>query len=129
MKNKRFRILFIMLLLTVIAFPACAEAVGNKVMIDLTPIVQAAVQALIGLLATIITAKVIPWIKAKTTVQQQQALAAAARMAVYAAEQVYGSGCGQEKLAYAQRWLLSRGYDLDFAAIEAAVREMNVDSQ
>lgn len=89
--------------------------------VDLTPILQ----ALIGLLATIITVKVIPWIKARTTAQQQAGLAAMARTLVYAAEQIYGAGRGTEKLAYVQQQLAARGYTVDIDAIEAAVRQMS----
>lgn len=95
-------------------------------MIDLTPIFQ----AIIALLAALVTTKLIPWIKSKTSYQQQQNLAAAARIAVYAAEQLYGSGNGETKLEYAIKALEGIGYHLDKAvlrlAIENAVRAMNV---
>lgn len=87
--------------------------------IDLTPIFQ----ALIGLLATIITCKVIPWIKAKTSNEQQQMLQVTVRTLVYAAEQIYGAGKGEEKLGYVVRNLQTRGFTVDIAEIEAAVKE------
>lgn len=86
--------------------------------IDLTPIIQ----AIIGLLAAIITAKVIPWLKAKTTTEQQIMLEAAVRTAVFAAEQIYGAGKGREKLEYAQTYLANHGYNVDLDEIEAAVQ-------
>lgn len=86
-------------------------------MIDFTPIIQ----AIIALLAALITAKLIPWLKAKTTVEQQYKIEAAVRTAVYAAEQIYGAGNGREKLYYAQRYLRSHGYDVDVDLIEATV--------
>lgn len=89
-------------------------------LIDLTPVVQ----AVLALLATLVTARLIPWIKSRTTAQQQQALAAAADVLVYAAEQVYGAGHGAEKLAYVADGMAARGYAVDMAAIEAAVRRM-----
>ena len=89
--------------------------------IDLTPILQ----ALIGILAAIITAKVIPWIKARTTVSQQILIDAAVKMAVMAAEQLYGAGTGAQKLEYAQTYLAGKGYTVDRAAIEAAVKELS----
>ena len=58
-------------------------------MIDLTPIFQ----AVIALLAALITYKLIPWIKSRTTKQQQENLYAAARIAVYAAEQLFAGLC------------------------------------
>lgn len=86
--------------------------------IDLTPILQ----AIIGLLAAIITAKVIPWIKAKTTNEQQNMIEAAVRTAVFAAEQIYGAGKGREKLEYAKEYLAKHGYNVDMDEIEAAVQ-------
>lgn len=88
--------------------------------IDLTPILQ----ALIGLLAALITAKVIPWIKSKTTTQQQILLQATVDILVSAAEQLYGAGHGPEKLQYVKNELELRGFNIDTAAIEAAVREL-----
>jgi LysR family transcriptional repressor of citA len=54
-------------------------------MIDLTPIIN----AVIALIAAIISVKVIPWIKAKTTNEQQAMMRAAVKTAVFAAEQLY----------------------------------------
>lgn len=87
--------------------------------IDLTPIIQ----AVIALLAAIVTYKLIPWIKAKTTNEQQALLRAAVKTAVFAAEQMYGAGNGEQKLDYVVNWLNERGYTADRAAIEAAVGE------
>ena len=56
--------------------------------IDLTPILQ----AVIGLIAALITIKVIPWIKARTTAEQQALLLATTKTLVFAAEQIYGGG-------------------------------------
>lgn len=90
-------------------------------MIDLTPILQ----AVIGLLAALITAKVIPWIKSKTTAQQQATLALVVDVLVYGAEQIHGSGAGQQKIQYVKDELEKRGYTVDIAQIEAAVKRMN----
>ena len=68
-------------------------------MIDLTPIFE----AILALLATLVTYKLIPWIKARTTAEQQSLLAATVKTLVYAAE--------------------ARGFTADRAAIEAAVKE------
>lgn len=93
--------------------------------IDLTPIVQ----AIIALLAALVTHKLIPWINSKTTEKQRENLEAAARTAVFAAEQIYGAGGGEKKLEYAIDKLRESGFDLDKdalrAAIEAAVYGMN----
>lgn len=87
--------------------------------IDLTPLLQ----AIISLIAVIITIKVIPWIKTHTTAQQQILLNATVQILVSAAEQLYGAGEGPKKLAYVEAELAKRGLKLDTAAIEAAVRE------
>ena len=89
-------------------------------MIDLTPIFQ----AVLALLAALITYKLIPWIKARTTNEQQARIDAAIRVAVYAAEQVYGAGNGAQKKAFAVAYLEEHGFTVDSAAIEAAVCEL-----
>ena len=90
-------------------------------MIDLTPILQ----AVVGFLATWITVKVIPWIKSKTSAQQQATLSMVVDVLVYAAEQLYGSDSAKEKMGYVQSELKKRGYEADIAQIEAAVKRMN----
>lgn len=94
-------------------------------MFDITVIIEAAF-ALIGV---IITAIVIPFIKSKTTVAQQQAINSWVRIAVAAAEQIYvGSGRGVEKKAHVLSFLKSKGITLDVetvdAMIESAVYEL-----
>lgn len=87
--------------------------------IDLTPIIQ----ALIALIAAFITCKVIPWIKAKTTNEQQAMLRATVKTLVFAAEQIYGAGHGSEKMHYVAVKLREKGYEVDTDEIEAAVGE------
>jgi type II secretory pathway pseudopilin PulG len=94
------------------------------VSIDLTPIIE----AVIALLAAIVTYKLVPWIRARTTAEQQALLGATAKTLVYAAEQMYGAGRGAEKLDYVIGELRARGFDADRAAIEAAVREAAMGS-
>lgn len=88
--------------------------------IDLTPIFQ----AVIALLAALITYKLIPWIRSKTTKQQQENLYAAARIAVYAAEQLFGAGQGEEKLDYALAALKRAGYDVDKQLVRETIEEI-----
>lgn len=88
-------------------------------MIDLTPIFE----AILALLAALVTYKLIPWIKSKTTAEQQALLTATVKTLVYAAEQLYGAGKGAEKLDYVISELEKRGFTADRAAIEAAVAE------
>lgn len=87
--------------------------------IDLTPIFQ----AVIALLAAIITSKVIPWIRAKTTNEQQAVLWATVRTLVFAAEQIYGAGKGHVKLQYVMDELEQRGFTANLSDIEAAIKE------
>lgn len=94
-------------------------------MIDLTPVLQ----GLLGLLAALITGFVIPWIRSKTTEQQRKYLRMIIDMLVQAAEQLFGEGRGQDKLAYVKAELEKRGFTVDLAEIEAAVlRLMDVPS-
>ena len=87
--------------------------------IDITPVVN----AVIALAATVVSVFLIPWIKSKTTAEQQALLSATVRTLVYAAEQLYGAGKGAEKLDYVIKELEARGFTADRAAIEAAVAE------
>lgn len=90
-------------------------------MIDLTPVLQ----AVISLVAVLITSLLIPWIKANLDAKKQQMLDGLIKTLVYAAEQIYVSGgTGQAKYEYVIRELMKRGYTVDAAAIEAAVREL-----
>lgn len=92
-------------------------------MIDLTDIIQ----AVIALIVALITYKVIPWIKTKTTESQQAILMATVRTLVYAAEQLYGAGKGKEKFTYVRQKLQEKGFDVDVDAIEAAVKEVTIE--
>ena len=70
-------------------------------MIDLTPVLL----SWIGLLASLITARLIPWLKNRTTLEQQDWMLATVRVLVYAAEQMFGAGQGAAKLEYVQEEL------------------------
>ena len=85
--------------------------------INLTPLIE----AIIVLLSALITRRLIPMIKAKTSYENQKRMLAVVDILVYSAEQLYGAGHGEEKLAYVEEELLKRGYEIDRAAIEAAV--------
>lgn len=78
--------------------------------IDLTPIFQ----AIIILVAALITRYVVPWIKAKTTLDQRREIRDLVSILVFAAEKLYtGSGRGEEKLAWVKERLDAHGYKLD----------------
>jgi DNA polymerase III delta subunit len=93
---------------------------------DITPIVQ----AVFALVAAIITAIVIPWIKSKTTSEQQEEIKQWVKIAVAAAEQIFvGQGRGEEKkqwvLEFLSKYNLKVDLDAIDAMIEAAVWELN----
>ena len=91
--------------------------------IDLTPFFQ----SVIALLAALVTYKFIPWIRSKVTEQQFSNLEAAARVAVYAAEQIFNSGENSKKLDYAVNQVMKAGFDLDIDTIRAAVEQAVYD--
>ena len=85
-------------------------------MFDITVIIE----AVFALLAAIITAIVIPYIKSKTTASQQAEINAWVKIAVTAAEQIYtGSGRGEEKKAYVLNWLQEHGITVDAEKLAA----------
>ena len=93
---------------------------------DLTKVIV----ALIGLLSTICTVFLAPYLKAKMDNEKLQKLGSLAQRFVLAAEQLIGPGKGAEKKAQVQDWLKEKGYDVSLdevdSAIEAAVKEMNI---
>lgn len=92
---------------------------------DITPVME----AVAALLAAIITAVVIPYIKTKTTTDQQRQINTWVQIAVSAAEQIYaGPGRGEDKKKYVVEWLRQHGVTVDAdkldAMIEAAVYDL-----
>lgn len=93
---------------------------------DITPIIET-VLALIG---AVITCILIPYIRSRTTKEQQDEILQWVKIAVAAAEQLFdGVGRGEEKKAYVLEWLKSHGLHVDEdkldALIEAAVYALN----
>lgn len=92
---------------------------------NITPIIE----AVFALIAAIVTAVVVPYIKSRTTATQQTEIAAWVKIAVTAAEQIYtGTGQGKAKKAYVEEWLKAHGVTVDAekldAMIESAVYEL-----
>ena len=92
--------------------------------IDITQIIL----AIITLIGAIVTRFLIPLLKAKLNVEngkltenQVYLLNLAITTAVTAAEQLYNSDEGQKKKAYVISLLKAQGYDVDGAAIDAAI--------
>ena len=93
---------------------------------NITPIIE----ALAVLIAAVITGVIVPYIKSRTSAQQQEELLLWVRVAVTAAEQIYtGTGLGKEKKEYVLNWLAMHGIAVDVeridAMIESAVYAMN----
>lgn len=86
-------------------------------MTDLTPIINAAV----ALLAAIIAAFVIPWIKRKTTAQDRETMLAWVEIAVAAAQQLFYQMDGAARKQYVISFLAERGYSVDEGALDAAI--------
>ena len=88
--------------------------------------------ALIGLLGAVITAVVVPMIRANTSAQTQTIIANIIKTAVYAAQQIYTTEQWQEKKQFAmsqvEKSLEQYGISLDdesiSEAIEAALKEI-----
>lgn len=94
-------------------------------MTDLTPVINAAV----ALLAALITAFVIPWIRSKTTAQDRAELLEWVEIAVAAAQQLYHDLDGAARKQYVLDFLAEKGYYLEDKevdnAIEAAVLRLH----
>ncbi len=94
-------------------------------MTDLTPIINAAV----ALIAALISAFVIPWIRRKTTAQDRDEFLKWVEIAVAAAEQLFHTTQGKEKKKAVVAFLEAQGFtftesEID-AAIEAAVLKLH----
>ena len=97
-------------------------------MTDLTPIVN----AVITLIAAIVTTFLIPWIKSKIDAAKLAQIVEWVGIAVRAAEQIYNeSGMGEKKKQYVLDFLADKGFTLDpnsiNAMIEAAVKNLNIE--
>lgn len=97
---------------------------------DVTPYLV----GLLSLLTLFISTWLVPMLKSKTTLEQQEIIQAIVNTVVYAAEQLFGSGTGKQKLEYATNHAIERlkqiGIKLDADAlrpyIEGAVKALNL---
>lgn len=94
--------------------------------IDMTQVIV----ALIGLIGVVLSSVLIPLIRQKTTKEKWDNAMFWVRLAVQSAEQIYvGTGMGEAKKAYVEKFLAEHNIKLDpeqvDVAIEAAVREIN----
>lgn len=93
--------------------------------IDLTPVIA----GVIALLAAVLTAVLVPWLKSRLTDAQMEELLAWVEIAVAAAQQMYYQMDGAQRKEYVLEFLESKGYDVDSrevdTAIEAAVLKLH----
>jgi hypothetical protein len=85
--------------------------------IDLTPIIN----AVIAILAAVITIYVLPWVKSNTTAKQREDMLVWVEIAVSAAQQLYHSADGATRLTYALELLEEKGFDINDVAVKDAV--------
>ena len=86
-------------------------------MTNLTPVINAA----IALIAALITAFVIPWIKRNTSAKDREELLKWVEIAVMAAQQLYHQLDGEERKKYVLDFLAQKGYDVRSEEIENAI--------
>lgn len=78
-------------------------------------------EAILALAAAVITAFLVPYIKSKTSTEEQANISTWIDVAVAAAEQIFGSEMGETKLAYVQDFLSNLGITVTTAEIESSV--------
>ena len=92
--------------------------VSEIMTIDLTPIVE----AIIALLAAVITAYALPWLKAKLGNEKFNQLSSWAAVAVQAAEEIFAySEAGAEKKAYVTQFISEIGLKPDNESLDKLI--------
>lgn len=90
-------------------------------MIDITPIVN----AIIMLIAGVISVFLVPWIKGKVEAQKFDQIMSWVEIAVNAAEQIYKeSGMGEAKKRYVLNFLKSKGFTVDTVSVDAMIESV-----
>ena len=84
---------------------------------NITPIIN----AVIALIAALVSAFVIPWIKKKAASCDLDQMQAWTGIAVAAAEQLYTALQGDVKKQYVMKYLAEKGYDVSDEDIENAI--------
>ncbi len=116
------KVVLLGLALLLICPAALAEETAARAGIDLTAVIN----AFLALIGALITRRLVPYLREKMTDAQYRRALAAVNVAVYAAEEIYKSGHGAEKLEYAQKYLSGKGYAVDLDEIKAAVKKMRI---
>ena len=87
-------------------------------MIDITSIVN----AVIALLAAVVSTFLVPWIKEKVEAQKLEKIMDWVTIAVSAAEQIYNeSGMGEKKKQYVLDFLEDKGLTVDINSVDAMI--------
>ena len=85
-------------------------------------------EIVMSVLSVIASCFLIPWLKERLSAERLERLVKLVRIAVEAAEQLYGGGTGQQKKEYVVSFLLSKGivFDVDevTAIVESAVYQL-----
>lgn len=84
---------------------------------NITPIIN----AVIALIAALVSAFVIPWIKKKAASCDLDQMQAWTGIAVAAAEQLFKSTQAEEKKKYVLKYMASKGYDINTEDVENAI--------
>ena len=122
MKRNICRITAIVCLaLVFLPLAALAEATpSDTALVNLTPLINAALLVI----AAIITKKLVPYLKERLTDSQFRNMISLLNVAVYAAEEFFPEGHGDEKLAMVQEYMKKKGFNVDIEAIKATVNQM-----
>lgn len=96
-------------------------------LINLTPLFEAVIKLIFALVAI----KILPLLREKLDDAQEARLANIVHIAVYAAEKLYGSGHGEQKLSYAEFLIRDKfGIKIDMntlvAMINAEIKQMEL---
>lgn len=91
--------------------------------IDLTPVIQAVIALISSLITVFIIPKLSVYLKAKLSGEQRKELNEWIKIAVGAAEQLYGSKTGQQKKEFVVSYLLSKGIVIDIDDVTAMIEK------
>ncbi len=89
--------------------------------IDLTPVIQALITLISAFITLFILPKLTLYLKKKLSAEQLSVLREWVKIAVSAAEQLYGSKTGQQKKEYVVSFLLSKGIVIDIDEVTALI--------
>ncbi|MDR3051228.1 MAG: hypothetical protein LBU67_05850 [Oscillospiraceae bacterium] len=98
-----------------------AAAVGAP--IDLTQLAAAVVTVVV----LVLQRWLIPWLHSKLRGEKAALYDGIVRTLVYGAEQMYKTGAVQDRLAWVEEQLCTRGFAIDKACIEAIVTELRIN--